>query len=152
MKNLDGCIAGNKGSVDEIAQIHEIITDIKVNVSFTIAGKKIEYKNISKVAVQTKGVKVFSRRKKKANALFDKIIAETNMLENDSNYVEEKKHEKRLNGVLECIELYPGERRFYDAILNDILCANQVEFYEFLQYWNMTELFPNLTPRRRIHT
>lgn len=151
MNNLDGSVARRRENIDEIGQIHEIITDMKVDVSFIIAGKKIEYKNVSKRAVHEKGVQVFSKKKEKANVLFDKIIAETNVLENDSNYIEEKKHEKRLNGVLKCIQLYPGEKRFYDAILNDILCADQVEFYEFIQYWDIKELFPNLTPRRRIH-
>lgn len=62
--------------------------------------------------------------KEKADALYDTTI----------KYAQNE--EKRVENILQCIEYYPGEVRFYEEII-DYLTNYTNELYEFLEFWNI---------------
>jgi hypothetical protein len=133
-----------------IAQFHETKVDEIIDIKFILARKEITFSQLSKNGVETKGAEILIDNKEQADELYEKVMNETADDAEDTQNQADKKHEKRLQGMIECINLYPGNRKYYNPIINDLYSADQVEFYEFVKYWKLDELFPNLTERRRI--
>lgn len=95
MTSMNGSKATDVEQREEIERIHETVVDIKVNVSFMIAGKIVQYEDISKMEVAENGAGVFWYNKKKANDSLDRILKDTKIAVSDSEREEEKKHERR---------------------------------------------------------
>ena len=52
----------------------------------------------------------------------------------------EKDPEKRLSNIIKCIEYYPGERMFYEAIMDDLETYKD-EFMAFRDFWQIDFMF-----------
>lgn len=51
--------------------------------------------------------------------------------------------EEYVEKVIKCILLFPGEKKFYDAIMPEIMKCEKEDFERFLKFWNIEFLFPD---------
>ncbi len=73
----------------------------------------------------------------KAEALFTNTLKYT---QND---------EEKIKNIVQCIEYYPGEKKYYDEIMDEIIkCDAGNDFEDFLNFWNLKFLYPNYMEER----
>lgn len=65
----------------------------------------------------------------------------------------EEDDEQFIHNMVQCIALWPTEKAFYDEIIGVIYAdlgdeENQSNFYAFLEYWDIAELFEKKTLKR----
>lgn len=75
---------------------------------------------------------IYDLDKKSAEALFQNTIKF------------EENREKYVDNVLDCILDYPAEKKYYDAIMPEIMEGDPYQFLAFLKFWNIEYLYPSL--------
>ena len=59
----------------------------------------------------------------------------------------EEDSEKKIKNYIQCITYYPGNTLYYKPIINLLMSDSMDEFQEFVDFWNIWYLFPELTQK-----
>ena len=68
------------------------------------------------------------------------------LFENTNNFADNR--EEYVHNIIRCITMYPGEARFYDAIMPELLSHEGDEFTKFLTCWHIEFLGDNYRKKR----
>lgn len=68
------------------------------------------------------------------------------LFENTNNFAENR--EEYVQNIIRCITKYPGEKRFYEAIMPEIMKHNGTDFDGFLQCWKIDFLLPEYKEKK----